>query len=619
MCGILGTTKPYTKEVLNRKLNTMRFRGPDFQGLQSFDLKTGGILSLGHVRLSILDLDKRSNQPFRYNDNITVVYNGEIYNYAEIKKQYLADVTFRTSSDTEVLCAMYDKFGYDCVSFFNGMFAFVIYDKKKNILFGARDRLGKKPFYYYLTSDSFEFASQLAPLCIQNDFHINDLARQFYLLNGYIPDPECIFKEVKKLRAGHRFVLSLLDYQMKIDSYWDIFTNSCKFRAPQTYDEARETVKELLFDSVRIRLNADVPVGLFLSGGIDSSLVSAVASRFNSKITAYTIGFDDPKYDESNYASEIANSIGINFKTTKCEGAELQNSLEGLMYYYDEPFADFSLIPTCLLTKKTRENVTVALGGDGADELFLGYYNHYVDIENKISINRHFSHKIRKMAFNVLSSNPCGYHFSYIKYDSGIDAFIGEGRYGQFYGAERFCRESVAKLLPDNSYFNEKRGILKYSDNDIKHYMNSCINTKTDRASMRYSLELRSPMMDYRLAEYSRLLPFDFMYDENYGGKRILKDILYEMVPRDLLERPKKGFSPPINQWFRGDLKELLYSFITKDNIESMIPDIDSNKIIKLRDDFLKGKRISALPFLKIYLYMQWYCIYVNNNYRGNN
>lgn len=611
MCGIFGTTKLYSNDILNEKINTMKFRGPDFQGIKTYEIDSGGRLSLGHVRLSILDLDKRSNQPFQYNDIISIVFNGEIYNFKELKSRYLPNVVFKTTSDTEVLCAMYEKFGFSCVSYLNGMFAFAIYDKSRNILFGARDRLGKKPFYYYHTSNSFEFASQLSPICIQNEFNINDIARQFYLLNGYIPDPECIFKEIKKLRAGQFFILNLEDFKLKIETYWDIFYNSSNFSKPKTYEEAREQVKELLFDSVRIRLNADVPVGLFLSGGIDSSLVSAIASSFNKEITAYTIGFDDPKYDESPYASEVAKNIGINFHSTRCEGKEMLMTFENIMHFYDEPFADFSLIPTSLLAQKTKENVTVALGGDGADELFLGYYDHYADLERKSRIYKYVPLKVRKTFFNIISKHPYGFHFSYIKYKSYIDAFLSEGRYGHFYGAELFNREHVAESLPDNIYFNQTRGLLSLSDNDIKHYLNSCINTKADRATMRSSLELRSPMMDYRLAEYSRLLPFDYLYCGDLGGKRILKDILYDMVPRALLDRKKTGFTPPINSWFREDLRYVLIDYINKDNLERMIPDIDSEKILTLRDKFMDGERISAQPFLKIYLFMLWYQSFV--------
>ena len=607
MCGIYGTTKLYPSNVVNRKLNSMKFRGPDYQGIKTYELASGGTLTLGHVRLSILDLDNRSNQPFQYNDNIAVVFNGEIYNYNDLKSQYLSDVHFRTTSDTEVLCAMYEKFGYECVSYFNGMFAFVIYDKSHNILFGARDRLGKKPFYYHLTDNSFEFASQLTPISINNDFSIDVLARQFYLLYGYIPDPFCIYKEVRKLRAGQQFILNLADFQIKVDTYWDIFTNSCHFSAPKTYEEAREQVKELIFDAVKIRLNADVPVGLFLSGGIDSSLTSAVASKFNKNITAFTIGFDDPRFNESNFAAEVADSLGIRFITNKCEGHDMLKSFDNIMNYYDEPFADFSLIPTSLLAEKTREHVTVALGGDGADELFLGYFSHYFDVEQKDRKRRFIPPFLRTALFKTISCHPYGYLFSYLKNRSAVDIFLEEGRYGQFYGAELFDRNALAQSLPDNIYFNHNRGILKYSDNDIKYYLNSCINTKTDRATMRSSLELRSPLMDYRLAEYSRLLPLDYLYDKERGGKRILKDIVYEMVPQQILERPKAGFSPPINQWFREDLRYVLFEYFNERNLEEMLPDLDSKKILHLRDLFLKGTRISAQPFLKIYLYFLWY------------
>ena len=614
MCGIYGTTKIYSSSILDKKLNAIRFRGPDYQGVKSYAIKSGGNLTLGHVRLSILDLDKRSNQPFQYNESISVVFNGEIYNYKDLQTQYLSDVTFRTTSDTEVLCAMYEKFGYDCVSYFNGMFAFVIYDKSKNLLFGARDRLGKKPFYYYLTSNSFEFASQLAPIRIQNEFHISEIARQFYLLNGYIPDPECIFSEVKKLRAGQRFVLNLSDFSMKIDTYWDIFTNSCKFSAPRSYEEAKDQVKELLYDAVKIRLNADVPLGLFLSGGIDSSLICAVTSKFDNNLTAFTIGFDDPKFDESKYAAEIAKSIGINFNTVKCEGKDMLNTFENIMCYYDEPFADFSLIPTSLLAEITKKHVTVALGGDGADEFFLGYYDYYAAVENKTKFLKYFPTFLRSAMFKSVSWHPYGYHFYYIKYGSGVSLYKGEGRYGHFYGAELFDRDALAQMMPDNAYFNDCRGILAYSDNDIKHYMNSCINTKTDRASMRSSLELRSPLMDFRLAEYSRLLPFEYLYNKDMGGKRLLKDILYEMVPRQLLDRPKTGFAPPLNNWFKHDLRYVMEDFITERNLEKMLPDLDAKKIIKLRDDFLKGVRIHALTFFKIYLYVLWHQKYYDNN-----
>lgn len=306
MCGIYGSTKLYSDETVRHKLKLMKFRGPDHQEFQQIKKLNGEDVTLGHVRIAIMDLDQRSNQPFKYNDNITIVFNGEIYNFEELKNSYLSDVVFRTSSDTEVICAMYEKYGKDCVKFFNGMFAYVIFDKAKNILTGARDRLGKKPFYYHLTANSFEFASQLSPLSYKNDFSISDFSRKLFLTYGYIADPYCIYNEVSKLKAGELFTLNLDTYNIEIEKYWDIFTNSCHFTIPKSYEEARDQVKELLFNAVKIRLKADVPVGMFLSGGVDSSLVSAIVSKFNRNITAYTIGFNDARYNESNHANAVA-------------------------------------------------------------------------------------------------------------------------------------------------------------------------------------------------------------------------------------------------------------------------------------------------------------------------
>ena len=238
MCGIFGTTFRYSREVVEHKLELMNFRGPDYTGIKEFDAGSDKKLTLGHVRLSILDLDARSNQPFIYNENISIVFNGEIYNYMELKSQYLSDAILRTTSDTEVICAMYEKFGAVCVNYLNGMFAYVIYDRKNNILVGARDRLGKKPFYYWHTNRGFEFASQIKVIQYGHRFDVDELARKFYVLQGYIPDPYCILKDVRKLRAGQQFVYHLDSNKLVVDNYWNIFDNTCGFTAPKSFVEA---------------------------------------------------------------------------------------------------------------------------------------------------------------------------------------------------------------------------------------------------------------------------------------------------------------------------------------------------------------------------------------------
>ena len=373
MCGIFGTTLRYSSEVIERKLELMNFRGPDHTGIKEFDVSSELKLTLGHVRLSILDLDARSNQPFVYNENISIVFNGEVYNYKELKSQYLSDVILRTTSDTEVICAMYEKFGTACVNYLNGMFAYVIYDSKNKILVGARDRLGKKPFYYWHTSRGFEFASQIKVVQYGHQLEVDGLSRQFYVLQGYIPDPYCILKGVRKLRAGQQLIYHLENNQLEICNYWNIFDNTCGFTVPKSFDEAKETVRDLLFDSVKKRLRADVPVGIFLSGGIDSSLTSAIVSKINHNICAYTIGFDNARYDESQYAKNVAKSLGIPIKVSMCVGEDQQQIFDDYINYFDEPFCDPSMIPSSLVAQKAREDVTVVLGGDGGDELFFGY------------------------------------------------------------------------------------------------------------------------------------------------------------------------------------------------------------------------------------------------------
>lgn len=605
MCGIYGTTFPYNREVIERKLELMKFRGPNYTGIKEFDVYPDIKLTLGHVRLSILDLDARSNQPFVYNNSISIVFNGEVYNYKELTEQYLSDVTLRTTSDTEVICAMYEKFGMDCVNYLNGMFAYVIYDKNKNILTGARDRLGKKPFYYWFTNEGFEFASQIKVIKYGNDMQIDELARKFYVLQGYIPDPYCIFKGVKKLRAGEHFVYHLDSRELKINNYWNIFDNTCGFTAPKSFDEAKETVKDLLFDSVRMRLRADVPVGIFLSGGIDSSLTSAIVSKINKNICAYTIGFDNSRYDESKYAKAVAESLGIPIKVCMCVGSDQQQIFDDYINYFDEPFCDPSMIPSSLVAQKAKEDVTVVLGGDGGDELFFGYKKYEYILPRLEQYKKPYW--LRKIASPLYLLKGGWQDMIFATQKDYADVFRSEGIFVyDFGGAEKFDRLLLAKQLPDREIFKKERGVLSYSDYDMKFFMNA-VNQKVDRATMRCSLELRNPIMDYKIAEYSRLIPFEYLYTQELKLKSILKSILYDMVPRKLLERQKRGFTPPTSDWFRGPLKEKMLDVITENNVRELLPDLDVNKYISLRDEFISGKDMDARMFWSVYTYINWF------------
>lgn len=606
MCGIFGTTLQYSPDIIERKLELMNFRGPDHTGVIKIETPCNTSVTLGHVRLSIIDLDARSNQPFTFNENISIVFNGEIYNYKELRKRYLADVNFKTESDTEVICAMYEKYGIDSVNYFNGMFAYVIYDRKRNVLIGARDRLGKKPFYLWHSNNGLEFASQIKCIAYGNHFDIDDLARRFYLLQGVIPDPYCIYRGINKLRAGECFIYDIVSNNLKIEQYWDVLDNSCGFVVPKSYGEAKVQVKELLYDAVKIRLQADVPVGTFLSGGIDSSLVCAIVSKYNKNLCAYTARFENKEFDESLYAVDTANHLGVPVKVCDCTGSDLLNVFNDYLDYFDEPFADDSLIPTSLVAQKAREDVTVILGGDGGDELFYGYPKYeWTKARLEQYKKPYWLRKIMAPYFRHRGGNM--ELFQATQRDYG-DVYRSLGMFcNTMDGCEKFDRLELAKLQPDSKYLNNvnNRGILAYSDYDIKTFMNA-VNQKVDRATMRCSMELRSPIMDYRVAEYSRLLPYEYQ-NGRYGLKSILKDILYEMVPQEMLDRPKRGFIPPTKDWFRGVLKEEMMDVISAEKICSLLPELDSKALVGLRDSFVNEEMENSRLFFTIYTYIKWF------------
>lgn len=610
MCGIFGTTLRYSPEIVHRKLELMKFRGPDYTGVHKISTPSGVPVTLGHVRLSIIDLDARSNQPFQYNDDISIVFNGEVYNYKELKKLFLSDVTFRTESDTEVICALYEKYGLDSVRYLNGMFAYVIYDRRKNIMVGARDRLGKKPLYYWHADKGiFEFASQVKVIHYNNEFHISPLSRQLYLLHGYIPDPYCIFSEVKKLRAGEYFIYSLDTGKLDINSYWNIFTNSCGFLPPKSYEEAKSVVKDLLFDSVRLRLNANVPVGMFLSGGIDSSLVCAIVSKINKNICAYTIGFDNKEYDESSYAVGVAKSLGIPIKVNICRGKEQQQIFDDYINYYDEPFSDPSMVPSSLVAQKARQDVTVVLGGDGGDELFFGYEKYNYIIPRLRQYKKPYW--LRKVAAPYFLWKKGKREMIFATQRDYADVYRSEGIFCyDLAGAEKFNRLELAKAIPDRELIRKDRGILAYSDYDIKFFLNA-MNQKVDRATMRSSLELRSPIMDYRIAEYTRLLPFDYLYQPELQLKSMLKDILFDFVPRHLLDRPKKGFTPPTKDWFEVSLSSTYSQIVNFKDLSERLPELDTNKFFRIHNKFLNGYGVNPWMFWTILTYMNWYNKYI--------
>ena len=599
MCGIYGTTIPINDQTVLAKLDRIRFRGPDFS---DFDRKDGVVL--GHNRLAIIDLDPRSNQPYSYL-HLRIVFNGEIYNYRALKDTLIKlGYNFNTSSDTEVICAAYLEYQEKCVEHFNGMFAFVIHDWKEHKLFGARDRLGKKPLYYYSSTNGFEFASQPSQINLDKDLGISEEAINAYLHQSYITDQYCIFKNIEKLKAGHYFTYCLNSNRFQNTKYWDLDLNSSGSYSG-TYADAKEALDSLITDSVHIRLNADVPLGIFLSGGIDSSLIASIAASENKNTKTFCIRFEDKVLDESVYAEKIAGYLGTDHHTITCLHSDGLSMLDNYSQFYDEPFADPSAIPLMLLAKYTKQHVTVALSGDGGDEGFLGYSRY--DWMKRVEWIYKLPKGLRKALSTFINLSPDYRHKLialglvqkdltelYKKLCSGMDT------------SWLSLPISINDQLHTDILDSDQHSLLeKLSNYDIKTYLNDDINTKVDRATMSYALEARAPLMDYRIIEFANKLPVHFKMSGNLGQKRILKDLLYNAVPKTFFDRQKAGFTLPIKSWLRNELKGFLQDNLTLSALKD-IPGLVPSKFKMMMDAHISGQFNYSSQIWSVLILKNW-------------
>lgn len=595
MCGIYLTNIPFAPEEVKSKLESIQFRGPDYTGIKEVD-----DLIFGHLRLSILDLEVRSHQPLQF-EEYTIVFNGEIYNYQDIKEELESlGYTFKTTGDTEVLLKGYAVWGHELVPKLNGMFAFAIYNTITRKIFCSRDRLGVKPFYYSWKEGKFEICSQLRP--ISQSKVINEDAISIYLDCTYIPSPYTIYKDVFKLPPGNNLEIDLNTQRITIKEYWNLkeFTD-----AGFSYEEAKEQLHKLLKDAVKIRLQADVPFGSFLSGGIDSALISSIAAKVSEEpIKTFSIGFEDPNYDESKIAAQYAKIMCSDHTETICKPEDILEMIPKFIKVYDEPFADSSALPSLLLNKVTKQYVTMALSGDGGDESFLGY-NHF-DLVTKFKFLLKLPYITRFLISKVLIFNLLGARTLPIKRifsRRGSADFIA----GIFTGYNSLLKNRNFKWL---SHYN---GFTKWSkdlhqqtaDLNIKLWLENDSNVKVDRASMAYSVEVRSPFLDYRIIEFARTLPVSFRYVPG-RKKRILRDILKEYIPEEVFNQPKKGFSIPIGQWIRKDLKEEFIENLSDDFL-NQVPNLDVTKFKKIFNEHLKGKSDYSSFIWRVYILSKWY------------
>jgi asparagine synthase (glutamine-hydrolysing) len=578
MCGIagflaLGENKP-GNELLWRMGETMACRGPDAAGIW---LSGDGKVGLSHRRLSILDLSAAGAQPMAGGDGASVLsYNGEVFNYREIREELKKKGhDFRSDSDTEVILAACREWGVDeAVSRFIGMFAFALWDGRSGKLFLVRDRLGIKPLFTARAPGLVLFASTLKPFleCPSFSREVDRAALQYYLEFQYVPAPHSIFRDARKMLPG-RIVEISLDGSEQERTYWDLSNHWGKSDGrPRAEGEYLEELSALLDSSVRYRMISDVPLGAFLSGGIDSSLTVALMQRASSlAVKTFSIGFAEKGYDESGYAREVARHLGTDHHERTCTPEEALALVRKIPEAYDEPFADSSAIPTMLVSEFTRRHVTVSLSGDGGDELFCGYPRYgWVRQGSAIQGIPAF---VRRPLCSLLSRVPVH------KVQRAAESLLYDDEAQLYYHTVGiFERKRLSGLLPqvaDDSHlqyfrtFRDSRwgGIVERAmATDIRTYLVDDILAKIDRASMAYSLEARVPLLDHRVVEFAARLPMEHKV-RGRETKRLLRKVLYGLVPRGLLDRPKMGFGIPVNRWLRNELRPLLSEYLGEERI----------------------------------------------------
>ncbi len=627
MCRITGflTNKKNISYDFNKIIikmrDTMTKGGPDDAGFFT-DEKSG--IALGHRRLSIIDLTSGGHQPMIDKANrYVIVYNGEVYNYNQIKDELIAKgYTFYSTCDTEVLLNAFVEWGYDCVHRFRGMFAFAIWDVIEKKLYLCRDRVGVKPLYYYIDNETFMFSSELKAFHEHPDFkkELNMIALSKYLSAGYIPGTDTIFKNTYKLEAGY-FLSINSEFEVKKYKYWDI--REYYLKQDKKYGNIIEVISEtesILRESFKYRMVSDVPVGIFLSGGIDSSLLVSLLSDEGYKLKTFTIGFYDNKFNEANYAKELAGRFGTEHTELYCSEREVMDVVPMLPELYDEPFGDTSALPTYLVSQLARSKVTVSLSADGGDELFAGYSRYWNVLDKFLpKYNNIFFRNLINFGFFVNPDFYASIASIFMKnYDDIYDKFnklkvlYQSSDFNEFYfNFNRFYLPEELKgiglmtgrLNPAQDINSDP--LHKMMLTDFLYYLPDDILVKVDRASMACSLESREPFLDNRIIEYIASIPSDFKYRDGVS-KYILKEILYQFVPKEKIERPKKGFAAPVGEWLKIYLKEHLEQVLSEKYVKEQ--GIFNSKFIqRLLNDFLNGKKVNSQKIWFLYVFQMWY------------
>lgn len=575
MCGIVGIfdtrgTREIDRGLLVRMNDAQFHRGPD-EG----DVYIEPGVGLGHRRLSIIDLSTGQQPLFNEDHSVVVVFNGEIYNFQEIAKELLAaGHTFRTHSDTEVIVHAWEQWGQSCVDRFRGMFAFALWDRNRKTLFMARDRLGKKPFYYSLLPDGrFIFGSELKTLLVHPELsrELDPRAAEDYFAYGYVPEPKTIFRHAYKLLPAHMLVIKQGEPVPDSIEYWDVpFKSVGELSDQDAADEFTERFRE----AVNIRLMSEVPLGAFLSGGVDSSAVVAMMAGLSpAKVNTCSISFGDPKFNEAQYAAKVAERYHTHHKVEQVNPDDF-DLLDKLANMYDEPFADSSAMPTYRVCQLARKGVTVALSGDGGDESLAGYRRYrWQTYEERM--RSHFPLSIRRPVFGLLGKvyPKLDWAPKVLRAKSTFQSLARDGVEGYFHGVSVLKDEQREKLYSakfkqslqgyhaievfrhyaNRAPTDHPLSLVQYLD--MKTYLPADILVKVDRASMANSLEVRSPLLDHKLIEWISGLSPDLKL-RGREGKYVFKKAMEPLLPDDILYRPKMGFGVPLAAWFRGPLRQ---------------------------------------------------------------
>lgn len=618
MCGIAGILRrqltPVDQETVRRMATVLVHRGPDGEGFHF-----GESIGLAHRRLSIIDLEGGKQPLCNEDGTIWVTFNGEIYNYVELRQQLVQKGhQFKTSSDTEVIVHLYEEKGDEFISLLRGMFAIALWDAGKKKLILARDRLGKKPLYYAASKSFTAFASEIKSLLqipgISMEIDREALVDYFSFL--YVPAPKSIFLSIRKVRPAHYLVIDSKGVRERC--YWDL-----SFEGIEEKSEAQwcEELLDAYQESIRLRLRSDVPLGAFLSGGVDSSSVVALMSRMNGRtVNTCSIGFDEKEFDESVFAAEFAKRLGTEHHEERVR-PEALSVLETLAWHYDEPFADSSAVPTYYVSQAARRHVTVALSGDGGDENFAGYRRYYHDlVENRL--RSYVPDMIRKPLFRCLGQwyPKLDWAPRMLRAQATFRAFSRSPVEGYFYSVSGIKPELKHELLSPEfersvdgydpitmfeDYYNRNSSAdhlsrLQYLD--IKTYLVDDILVKVDRASMANSLEVRCPILDHSFMELVVRIPSSLKLHGSQG-KYIFKKALASVLPQEILARRKQGFAVPLPSWFRRDIKELSADLLlSKDPLGVL----EQKTVAKVWHDHQSGQRDHSTVLWTILMYRLW-------------